>query len=450
MIVFRRRYLFWLIREYVKRWGKTFFFWFIIGLIVFFLLKPIVPFFLSSLPIVNKEIIGIVGAHTLDDLPRPILQEISWGLTSVQADGKIVPLIAKSWNVLEDGKKYSVRLKENIFFSDGKRLTSKDITYPFSDVQIERPEKFYLVLTLKNPYSPFLVTLSRPIFKDGFIGTGNYKVKEVTLNGNFVESLTLVSKKNPYNIKTYHFYPTEEALKMAFVLGEVSQAQNLSDASFKNTTLAEFPNVKVQKEVDHEHLVTLFYSLKDPTLSDEKIRDALSYVLPNNFLSGKRHYSPFLPTSWAQTNGSFEQTQDISHAKDLISKSDATISADTILEIKVLPKYKKTAQEVSNSFKKINLKTKIEVVDKVPDSFQIFLGDFIVSKDPDQYTLWHSNQPNNITNFKNLRVDKLLEDGRKTQDLERRKKIYSDFQKYLIEDSPASFLYFPYVYHITR
>jgi peptide/nickel transport system substrate-binding protein len=71
-------------------------------------------------------------------------------------------------------------------------------------------------------------------------------------------------------------------------------------------------------------------------------------------------------------------------------------------------------------------------------------------KDPDQYMLWHSSQQNNISNYKNLRIDKLLEDGRQTQDQDQRVKLYEDFQKYLLDDPPATFLYFPYVYDIKR
>ncbi|MEK7092766.1 MAG: peptide-binding protein, partial [Patescibacteria group bacterium] len=88
--------------------------------------------------------------------------------------------------------------------------------------------------------------------------------------------------------------------------------------------------------------------------------------------------------------------------------------------------------------------------DSVPSDFQIFLGDFQLSKDPDQYSLWHSSQPQNISNYQNLRIDKLLEDGRKTTDIEKRRKIYEDFQKYLLADSPASFLFFPYEYDLIR
>ena len=38
----------------------------------------------------------------------------------------------------------------------------------------------------------------------------------------------------------------------------------------------------------------------------------------------------------------------------------------------------------------------------------MFLGDINLSKDPDQYVLWHSQQNSNISGYKNLRIDKLF------------------------------------------
>jgi len=43
-----------------------------------------------------------------------------------------------------------------------------------------------------------------------------------------------------------------------------------------------------------------------------------------------------------------------------------------------------------------------------------------------------------------------LEDGRKVYDTEERKKIYQDFQKYLVEEAPAVFLFYPELYTISR
>jgi peptide/nickel transport system substrate-binding protein len=56
----------------------------------------------------------------------------------------------------------------------------------------------------------------------------------------------------------------------------------------------------------------------------------------------------------------------------------------------------------------------------------------------------------NLTKINNSRIDKLLEEGRQTFDLQKRKEIYFDFQKYLLEESPVIFLSYPTTYFISR
>jgi peptide/nickel transport system substrate-binding protein len=80
--------------------------------------------------------------------------------------------------------------------------------------------------------------------------------------------------------------------------------------------------------------------------------------------------------------------------------------------------------------------------------------DVEVTVDPDQYNLWHSLQkeyPNlNLSGYEFSRVDILLEDGRREIDKEQRKEEYALFQKYLMDDMPAIFLYRPSYIYVVR
>lgn len=449
MIVFRRRLLFWLIREYLKKWGKTIIACFFVGLLAFYSIRSHYSLILAKIPTSRKESIGIVGSYTLDNLPSDIARELSRGLTMVAPDGKPLPDVAKSWDIRDNGKTYVFHLQQDVYFTDGTKMTSDLGLYNFYDVKIKRPDKETIVFTLRDVYSPFLVKISRPIFKNGYVGIGKYKIIDVKLNGSFIESLTIASVANPREIKVYQFYPSVLSLKVAYAIGEIGKAIGLPNTSFKDVLFDTFPNTKVEKKVNYNQLSTLFYNTRDSRLSDKKIRLALSYALPDEFTDGKRVFSPYAPHSWAYTD-QFVYSEDVSRAKILLSNSEATKSATLALEIKTMPRYKKTAESIANEWKKIGVATKIQNVDSVPQVFQIFLGDFFLSMDPDQYTLWHSGQENNITGFDNKRIDKLLEDGRKTIDMNERREIYTDFQKYFLAEAPAAFLYFPYEYDVSR
>lgn len=448
MIVFRKRLIFWLIKAYLKKLGKRIFLFFILGLGVFFVLYLLFKSNIIKIPIIQNESIGMVGAYTLDNLPPPILEQMSLGLTSISVDEMPKPSIAKSWKIENNGKKYTFFLRNDLHFTDGTQLTSDLINYNFSDAKVIKPDRYTIIFILKDSYSPFLVTVSKPIFKKGFVGVGEYKLKNLKLNGNFVVSLTLISTKNSHKTIDYQFYPSIVSLKTAFVLGEVSKINKLTDLKFKDTSFDKFSKLKIDKKINYNRLMTIFYNTQDPSLSDKKIRNGLSYALPDAFIFGKRADSLYSPSSWVYTN-QYAKTQDLTHAKILLSMNNSEKALN--LKIKTFSKYEDVAKEIKNAWGKVGIKSKIEIIDSVPsDDFQVFLGDFYLSEDPDQYSLWHSNQENNITNFKNLRIDKLLEDGRKIIDMNQRKKNYVDFQKYMMDESPASFLYFPYEYEVNR
>lgn len=444
-MVVRKRLIFWLIRAYIRKSGKVIFFSFLTGLIFFFIFLFTSRLFSDFIPVYKKTIIGVSGAYTKDDLPPFVLEKISAGLTSVGDSGEVIPAIASSWEILNNGKTYVFHLKKDRYFSDGRKVASGLINYNFSDVVVERPNEFTILFKLKDSYSPFLLTVSRPLFQPGLIGSGEYKIDDIKFNGDFIQALVLSRLNNRFDLITYEFYPTNEALKYAYVLGEVNQAVGLDNPAFGKISYEKFPNTTIQKKTNYNKLVTLFYNNNDNILSDKKVRLALSYALPNDYSEGEKVFLPYSPSSIYYNKSLEDKKQNYPHAKLLLFSSPKIN-----LSIKTLPKYINLAKKISRDFSNIGVSVSIEEVNTIPTNFQIYLGDFILSKDPDQYPLWHSGQPKNITKYKNLRIDKLLEDGRKTEDLNKRKKIYSEFQKFLIEDVPASFLYFPTEYEVKR
>jgi peptide/nickel transport system substrate-binding protein len=98
----------------------------------------------------------------------------------------------------------------------------------------------------------------------------------------------------------------------------------------------------------------------------------------------------------------------------------------------------------------LGIEVKIKIINSLGESFDALLVAQEIPPDPDQYSLWHSTQASNISHYKSPKLDKLLEDGRKTLDKEKRKEIYADFQRFLVEDTPAIFLFHPTLYTVSR
>jgi peptide/nickel transport system substrate-binding protein len=444
----RRRYYFWLIKAYFKRWSKTIITSAVLGAIIFFVLVLI--FNLNILPRLQNKLqkVGYAGSYTLETLPREILSDVSYGITKTDESHVIKPGAAYKWQIKNDGKEYLIHIKKGQYYHDNSELTAKNLPIAFKDVEKKIIDDYTVSFRLKNPYAPFLATLSAPVLNKNMAGLGEYKLKDVDLNAGFIRSMTLVKRGDSSSRKIIYFYPNEEALRIAYALGEIDIAKGLRTTSIKDHSLLTFSNTKITRSVNYNRLVAAFYNNSDKILSNKKIRQALNYALPAKFQEGERAFSPIPPVSLYFSKPPNYGIVDPGISKALLSGE--TEVKNTVLEISVLEGYENVANAVVNAWEKVGVRSKIKVVESLPQSFQILIYPMNLPQDPDQYALWHSGEVNNISRYKNLRIDKILEDGRFNHDRASRIELYHDFQKYLIDDVPASFLYFPYEYEASR
>lgn len=449
MSFIRRRYYVWLIKEYIKRWNKTIISSIIIGIGSFFVAAFVISIYISPLMGKNVQKVGYTGSYTISGLPREVLSDVSYGLTKVNDDGTVLPAAAYKWEIRDNGREYIFYIKKGQYFHDKKELKSDTIDFNFKDVEKKNIDEYTISIRLKDPYVPFLSFASVPIIGKDFVGLGEYKVEKIDVNAGFVKSIVLRNKNSKELKKIINFYPTQDALKTAYLLGEIDRAVGVRNVNLEDTNIAGFANTNVTRDVNYRELVVLFYNNADSILSNKKIRQALNYSIPETFEEGERAYSPIPPRSIFFSEAPNYGISDITIAKDLI-ESEKDILSDKTLEISTTAEYEKIAAKIANSWRKIGVSSKIKITGGLPDKFQILIYPIKLPIDPDQYVLWHSSQANNIAKYTNLRIDKLLEDGRLTHDTEQRKVIYADFQKYIIDDTPASFLYFPHEYIIQR
>ncbi|HSS84094.1 MAG TPA: ABC transporter substrate-binding protein, partial [Reyranella sp.] len=124
------------------------------------------------------------------DAPHYDGQRTTWGPTSdivnmfqdtlvaLDWDGKTpVPYLAKSWDVSEDGKIYTFKLRDDVQFCSGKKFTAEDVVYSFKrlkDPQIKgpfawragnikelrAPDPYTVQYELEEPFSELLLQLT--------------------------------------------------------------------------------------------------------------------------------------------------------------------------------------------------------------------------------------------------------------------------------------------------
>jgi len=436
---------FWIINSFFKKHRLIILGASIIAVIFLLASKNII----SLLPQAKKEIrIGIVGQYNLSTLPPSIGQTISQGLIKLNLAGEIEPGLAKSWQILEDETLYRLYLNPNVFWSDDTVIENKDIKLNISNVKISYPEPGIIDFKLKESFSPFLTTLSRPILKDNQVTASQYLIKKTKYQGPYLKSLSLVGKKE--NL-TYRFYPSHEAAWLGFKLGEVDKLDNLITNPLSENWKTK---VNLEESVNYQQYLAILFNLEHPQLTVKSLRQALAYAIKDKSNSSStRAFGPISPLSWAYNSNLKPYDYSQNQAKELFEKAteEASISAKFELNLATSQTFLPLAESIAKSWQDtLDIKVNVKIISSIEPDFETLLVAQEIPLDPDQHALWHSTQTTNISKFSDLKVDKLLEDGRKTSDLKKRKEIYLDFQKFLVEDSPAIFLQYPTTYTISR
>jgi peptide/nickel transport system substrate-binding protein len=174
----------------------------------------------SNEPVFGGEFHGAFGGvpPTLDTMATSsgsvsgvtnMLQET---LVAFGEDFGIVPMLADSWDISDDGLTYTFHLRQGVKFHNGKEMTSDDVMASMDRfLQVtarktafevmesyEAPDPYTFVTTLKNPFAGWLLAVASPssslviqpreaiegkaanelVVPDDILGTGPYMLKE--------------------------------------------------------------------------------------------------------------------------------------------------------------------------------------------------------------------------------------------------------------------------------
>ncbi|QQG43867.1 MAG: ABC transporter substrate-binding protein [Candidatus Roizmanbacteria bacterium] len=445
------RYYYWVAVEFAKKHLKLIvvsFFLSIVAIVSFISFSPYIINFATA----KNEIIGVVGTGQINNLPDFILSKISNGLIFINEKGQIISVLVEKWDQSKDGKTYHFYLKKNIYWNDGSLFTAKGINYDFKDVEMKIINDYEIEFQLKKPLPIFPTYLTKPLIKYPFVGVaGLYKVDSFKSQYGNLKEIYLSPNKSNFPYLVYKFYENETKTINAYKLGEVTQIevtrQSVLDyfASWKNTV--------IDKNVDYTRLMTLFFNMNSDYLKQKDIRKAIiSAISKKQFKDeGVESIGPIPPISWAY-NLNLKKTGFDPEMSDKILNKSMESSKSATLQIATYYDYLYIAEAIKSDLEKVGLNIKINTLSyNQPSSFDMLLAYWKVPLDPDQYYFWHSTQKQgNIANYNNIKIDKLLEDGRSVTSVEERKKIYFDFQRTILDDAPAYFIFYPYIYTIRR
>ena len=146
----RVRYLYWITSAFIKKNIQSIALSFLVSLLSVITIASFAPYVINLLSS-NKQVIGISGQYTFDNLPLEILSKFSNGLLYINERGELIPLLADSWEPLEGGKEYRFHIRKDLIWNDGTPFKAQDIHYSFKDVEVVADNDYILHFRLKKP-----------------------------------------------------------------------------------------------------------------------------------------------------------------------------------------------------------------------------------------------------------------------------------------------------------
>jgi len=445
------RYYRWFLTDFIGKYRKTIFLSAFISTIIIVSAITISPQVIQLLS--SKTLtVGYDNPVTIDNLPEEINNKISNGLLFVNNQGEIFPVLASSWEKLNNGLTYRFQIKKDVLWNDGTLFTVKDITYKFKDVTINRIGDYVIEYTLLKPFSNFPLYLTSPIIKYPYIGVGGlFSVDRIKQKQGKINEIRLVPNKKDLSPIVYRFFDNESQMVSAFKSGNI-QEMTINKKNIADVFLS-WNNTEVIKKTDYSRLFTLFFNYNNPLFKERELRSSISTAINRSKLEqlGMSADTSIPPLSWAYNNTIKQNSFNFDLAQKIIHKYK-TSTESAKLNISTYYEYLDIADQINFNLKEAGLETNLNVISySDSSSFDILLTYMKIPIDPDQYYYWHSSQNlANTLHYKNLKIDKLLEDGRAIESIPERKKIYFDLQKAMNEDTTAVFLFYPYVYTVKR
>lgn len=290
----------------------------------FFVLYTANTQYLTSTPSSGGTLVeGIVGTPRFVNPVLAITQAdhdmvalIYSGLVRLNTEGKLVPHLAESITVSEDGRTYHIVLKQNVKFHNGDILTTRDVAYTIALIQnpdlksplrgnwdgvlLEELGEYEFNIVLDEAYPPFVENLTVGILPRSLwdelpteqlpfsqnntqpIGTGPYMVDDVLRNkSGLINAYKLTaaphsSEKPNIDTLVFNFYQNEDVLLQALRDKKIAGTPSLSPDALQGLDTDTY---KIIKNPLPRTFSIFFNQNRSNALRDKSVREALNVAI---------------------------------------------------------------------------------------------------------------------------------------------------------------------------
>ena len=333
----------------------------------------------------------------------------------VNDPSKLLPDLAKSWKVSDDGKTYSFELKPGIKFASGNPLSAEDVVFSLQRaVLLDKTPAFILTqfglkkdnvkdkvkqtgpLTLSietdKPYAPTLVfncltanvagivdkklVMGKEAVKDGagdlghawlktnFAGSGPLKIREWRAN----EIVTLERNDNYWGAKSkqsrviYRHIKESATQRLLLEKGDADIARNLTPQDLD----ALASNKDIKSTATPKGTVYYFgLNQKNPNLAKPEVREAFKWLVDYDAIGktlikniGVVHQN-FLPIGLLGASKDNPYKLDVAKAKALLSKAGVANGFKVTIDMRTVQPVQGITEAIQQTFKQAGIELEI-------------------------------------------------------------------------------------------
>ncbi|MBQ8156488.1 ABC transporter substrate-binding protein [Candidatus Saccharibacteria bacterium] len=403
--------------------------------------------------------------------------------------------LADSLKVSEDGKVWTLKLRDGLFWSDGEPISNEDVMFTINLLQNPAANSIYdanlenvkvqerstgeIVFTLPSQYSDFISALNFPvvpkheledapiknIIEDDFstspVTSGAFKFNATqTMDEN--ERIVFLSANDKYfrgrpmlDSFAVHTFTMKEDIMNAIKAGSVTATAELSGPDVKDLSSTNF----LTKDSSVNAGVYAFFNMSRGELSNVDLRRAIRQGIDVEKILSIANGTQALKYPLLESQIQLEKYPEVPGYDFEAAKSKiAELTKDKELNLNIvtvnsgyLPEVAGTISESLNALGvKNNVSTFAENQEFLTNiiskrNYDILIYNIELGSDPDPLAYYHSSQATasglNLSNYRSTLVDDLLIGARETMDRQLREKKYESFLNYWVNDVPAVGLY---------
>ncbi|MER8904397.1 ABC transporter substrate-binding protein [Mesorhizobium sp. M0772] len=400
------------------------------------------------------------------------------GLTRIGPNGEVLPDLAESWAISDDGKVYTFKLHTGVKFHDGSDFDASDVKFSLDRARadnsvnaqkalfaaidtVEVVDPTTVKVTLKNPQGSFLYNLgwgdavivapeSADTNKEKPIGTGPFKFQSWAKGS----SITLVKSNNywgaPVSLDKAEFriVPDAAAAVPALLSGDIQAFPFFDPDSVAQ--VKDDPRFKVViGSTEGETILAI--NNKKPPFDKLEVRQAIAFALDRKAIIdgasaglGVPIGSHMSPASKAYVDLTGLYPHNVDKAKELLKQAGLENGIKATLKLPP-PSYARLGGEIiASQLRDVGIDLEI-----IPVEWAQWLDQVFTKKDYDLTIVSHT-EPNDIDiysrkdyyfNYDNPAFDKIIAELNLTSDDAKRNTLLGEAQKILADDAVVGFLY---------